>query len=106
MERCRCSKVLVTMQLITQCCSTSVQLSTLDRTIHTYYNKKYKEASVHKRYYEFTISTTQSTRKYHSSENDTGTTTISLLVESSNRFKTNKKMTAQGQAQALTMLDT
>ena len=58
MERCRCSKVLVTMQLITQRCSMSVQLSTLDRTLHTYYNKKYKEASVRKRYYECTISTT------------------------------------------------
>ena len=45
--------------------------STLDQAIHTYYNKKYKEASVRKRYYECTISTIQSTRKYHSSENDT-----------------------------------
>ena len=45
--------------------------STLDRTVHTYYNKKYIEASVRKRYYEWTISTTQSTRKYHSAENDT-----------------------------------
>ena len=71
MERRRCSKVLVMMHLITQRCSMSVQLSTLDRTLHTYYNKKYKEASVRKRYYECTISTTQSTRKYHSSENDT-----------------------------------
>ena len=32
--------------------------STLDRTVHTYYNKKYIEASVCKRYYEWTISTT------------------------------------------------
>ena len=71
MERCRCSKVLVMMQLITQHCSVSVQLSTLDRTLHTYYDKKYKEASVRKSYYECTISTTQSTRKYHRSENDT-----------------------------------
>ena len=46
MERCRCSKVLVMMQLITQRCSVSVQLSTLDRTVDTYYNKKYKETSV------------------------------------------------------------
>ena len=71
MERCRCSKEVVMMQLITQRCSMSVQLSTLDRTVQPYYNKKYKEASVRKRYYECTISTTQSTRKYHSSENDT-----------------------------------
>ena len=59
------------MQLITHRCSMFVQLGTLDRTVHTYYNKQYKEALVRMRYYECTISTTQSTRKYHSSENDT-----------------------------------
>ena len=57
MERCRCSKVLVMMQLITQRCSVSVQLSTLDRTVHSLEQRQYKEASVRKGYYECTIST-------------------------------------------------
>ena len=94
MERCRCSKVIVMMQLITQRCSMSVQLSTLDRTLHTYYNKKYKEASVRKRYYECTISTTQSTRKYHSSENDTRRhLRIITKTNTKRRQKLNEKIT-------------